>query len=99
MRVRFVGQPFAESTSLYEVLTTTLESTSATQLKVVVAWAKRSGLRRISEALTTFRNRGGRAELILGIDSRGATEQGLRMSGELFDTVHVFNDPSGRTFH
>lgn len=99
MRVRFVGQPFKGNPSVYEILSEALASDWADRLTAVVAWAKRSGLRHLAASLDVFKEKGGIAELILGIDAQGATEEGLRMSIELFDSVHVLNDPSGRTFH
>lgn len=64
-----------------------------------MAWAKRSGLDKIAGQLEVFREQGGQARLIVGIDEGGATRQGLELARELFTAVHVFHDPTGRTFH
>jgi hypothetical protein len=99
MNIRFVGQPFEDGSNLYEVLTEGVEAGDIASLSAAVAWAKRSGLRRLEAALREIRDGGGRTQLVVGIDERGATEEGLRMAMELFDEVYVLNDPSGRTFH
>jgi hypothetical protein len=69
------------------------------ELDVIVAWAKRSGLSRLQPHLEASRDRGGQARLVVGIDEGGATRQGLELARVLFDSVHVFHDRSGRTFH
>lgn len=99
MIIRFVGQPFDDARNLHDFLTDTLENEDIIELSVVTAWAKRSGLRRIRMPLHDFRDRGGSARMILGIDEGGATKQGLELAMELFDEVKVFHDPAGRTFH
>jgi HKD family nuclease len=99
MEVRFVGQPFADNSNLFETLRDAAASGEVEQLSVLVAWAKRSGLRRLTSLFDRLRADGARSRLIVGIDERGATEEGLRLALELFDDVHVLNDPSGRTFH
>ena len=65
---------------------------------MVVAWAKRSGLARIADRLTRFRDRGGFVELIIGVSEGGATIEGLELSLALADRPYVFHHP-GRTFH
>lgn len=69
------------------------------ELKIAVAWVKRSALSRLEDQLKVFRNRGGISSVIIGIDEGGATIQGLRLALELFDTAYIFHDPSSRTYH
>lgn len=69
------------------------------ELRIGVAWMKRSGLSRIANELGAFRKSGGHAEAIVGIDEGGATRQGLEDALLLFDDVRVFHDPARRTFH
>jgi len=99
MRVRFVGQPFEDSSNLHDFFTGALANSKIDELTVVTAWAKRSGLGRIEAELQAFRHRGGASSIILGIDEGGATEQGLRLAMELFDSTYVFRDRNRRTFH
>jgi hypothetical protein len=99
VEVRFVAQPFAEGRDLRDFLTTVGADVDLMQLDVVVAWAKRSGLSRLQPHLETIHDRGGQMRLVVGIDEGGATRQGLELARVLFDSVHVFHDRSGRTFH
>ncbi len=99
MIVDFIGQPFREESNLYDFFDSTLRDEAFDSLRVVTAWAKRSGLRRVSGPLRDLRARGGRAEIMVGIDEGGATRQGLELALELFDAVWVFHDPTRRTFH
>lgn len=68
------------------------------KVTIVTAWAKRSGLARISERVSKFRDRGGILEIILGVSEGGATQEGLELALEIADSVQVFHDPR-RTFH
>lgn len=99
MTVRFLGQPFGEEGQFGRSLQAALASDDLRALWAIVAWAKRSGLSRIGPALQEFRARGGRAEVIVGIDEGGATKEGLELARQLFDEVLVFHDPGNRTFH
>lgn len=99
MEIAFVGQPFADEGNLREFVDEAVGDASVEKLSVMTAWAKYSGLIRVKDQLESFRARGGTSRLIVGIDEGGATEQGLRLALELFDSVHVLFDRSGRTFH
>lgn len=99
MQVRFVAQPFADGRDLRDFLSAVTADADLTQLDVVVAWAKRSGLSRLQPHLEALRDRGGQMRLVVGIDEGGATRQGLELARTLFDRVHVFHDRTGRTFH
>lgn len=99
MDIRFVGQPFADGSDLRDYLEFVASDDSLADLTIVVAWAKRSGLRRARALLETIRARGGRMRILVGIDEGGATKQGLELAMELFDEAHVFHDETGRTFH
>lgn len=65
----------------------------------VVAWTQLSGLEPLAPAMNDLRARGGAAEAIVGIDGGIATREALDRAVELFDPIHVFHDPSMRTFH
>jgi hypothetical protein len=100
MHVRFLGGPFAASgPALGSVLQDHLGEPAFTQLDIVVAWAKRSGLRHVRETMRRFRQRGGVIRAIIGIDERGATHQGLAMMRAQADEMWIYRDPSGGTFH
>lgn len=99
MELRFVGQPFADGTDLRDFLEIVAADDGLIDLTIVVAWAKRSGLRRARSYIEMVRARGGRSRILVGIDEGGATRQGLELAIELFDEVHVFHDETDRTFH
>lgn len=97
--VSFVAQPFADGRDLRDFLNAIATEPAINELDVVVAWAKRSGLRRVRTQLEAVRDRPGTTRLIVGIDEGGATRQGLELAREVFSSVHVFHDNSWRTFH
>ena len=100
MKLTFLAQPFPSfggSTATW--LTDVLVNSSATRLQLAVAWVKRSGLARLNDSLAAFRQRGGEASAIVGIDEGGATAQGLRLAMEVFDSVHIYHERGSRTFH
>jgi hypothetical protein len=99
VQVSFVAQPFANGRDLDEFLKAVAADDTINELDVVVAWAKRSGLRRVRPYLEAVRDRPGATRLIVGIDEGGATRQGLELAREIFSLVHVFHDNSWRTFH
>jgi hypothetical protein len=98
VRVRFVSQPFQGGTDLRDFLQAVAAGPGHTTLRMVVAWAKRSGLARVAGELTAIRARGGTVAAIVGVSEGGATEQGLRMLIEHTDEAYVFHDRR-RTFH
>lgn len=97
MKARFVGQPAQGQPSLLDFVEHVL-ATDADHLSIVVAWAKRSGLGRVSDQLEAFRARGGHVEMIVGVSEGGATQEGLALARDLSDEAYVFHDPR-RTFH
>lgn len=97
MRIRFLGQPFKQQPNLMDFIEHVRDS-EFSELKIAVAWAKRSGLGRIWEAVSKFRDNGGRVTLILGVSEGGATKEGLELAMEIADAAYVFHDPR-RTFH
>lgn len=100
MRATWVGQPLeAFGGWTADTLAGVLSDPAIHEFRVSVAWMKRSGLSRFGGAVVDFRERGGRAEVIVGIDEGGATHQGLSDALEIFDDVRIFHDPERRTFH
>ncbi|WP_420168303.1 phospholipase D-like domain-containing protein [Streptomyces violaceoruber] len=97
MKLRFVGQPFADHPNLVDFIEHARDD-GFNELKIAVAWAKRSGLGRVWDALEEFRSQGGRVLLILGVSEGGATREGLELALQVADEGYVFHDPR-RTFH
>lgn len=99
MNVEFLGQPWQDGTNLDDFLAEVTSQASPNQLRIAVAWAKRSGLIRIRPHLDAWRTGGGTVAMVVGLSEGGATRQGLEMALEVADSVHLFHDLSGRTFH
>lgn len=97
MQQRFVGQPFGEHLNLVDFIEHATTS-QYSDLRIAVAWAKRSGLGRIWDTLDTFRSQGGHVQLIIGVSEGGATKEGLELALAGADESYVFHDPR-RTFH
>lgn len=99
VRARLLAQPFADGSDLRDFLSGISVDETVNRLRIVVAWAKRSGLQRAEPYLRRIGERGGSLELVVGISEGGATRQGLELARDIFDSVHVVHDRSGRTFH
>ena len=99
VRVDFLGQPFHDADQIGTVITAALEAGGRESMWVATAWGKRSGLSRIANSLSMFREGGGRTEIVLGVDEGGATKEGLELALALYDKAYVFHDPGSRTFH
>jgi PLD-like domain len=93
-----VVQPFDDGTDLRDFFHAVASGTDFMTLRIVVAWAKRSGMRRAAGDLGAVRDRGGKVLAIVGVSEGGATEQGLNALLNQTDESHVFHD-AGRTFH
>jgi hypothetical protein len=99
MNIEFVAQPFPDSAQIGALVRSALEDEANSSAWFVSAWGKRSGLSRLAKQLEQFRARGGKAEVILGVDEGGATIEGLELASRLFDEAWIFHDPGARTFH
>lgn len=97
MKLRFAGQPFDEHPNLIDFIEH-VKTKDFDELKIAVAWAKRSGIGRVWDVLEEFRAQGGKVVLILGVSEGGATKEGLEMALQIADESYVFHDPR-RTFH
>lgn len=97
MNLRFLGQPFSDHPNLVDFIEHA-KGGGFDELRISVAWAKRSGLGRIWDSLQEFRDAGGKVVLIVGVSEGGATKEGLAMALEVADQAFVFHDPR-RTFH
>jgi HKD family nuclease len=63
-----------------------------------VAFVKASGMLRLVPSLRTFMERGGRVEIVAGIDDGITTRQALELIAKYSTTAYVFNNPM-TTFH
>lgn len=97
VNIHFVGQPFKQQRTLLDFIEHAKDG-GFDELKITVAWAKRSGLGRIWDALEEFRSWGGTVTLIVGVSEGGATREGLELALQASDASYVFHDPR-RTFH
>jgi HKD family nuclease len=66
--------------------------------RACVAFAKASGVLRLAPALQFFIDRGGRVEIVVGIDEGITTKQALELVMKYSTTAFVFNNPV-TTFH
>ncbi len=99
MRLSLLIQPYRHSESAATFLTEALRDPKSSKLLVATAWLRASGLQPVSASIDALRNRGGRADLLVGLDYRGTTRQGLTQAVRLFNRVYVVHDVEGRTFH
>lgn len=97
MELRYLGQPFEQDATLADFIADAANG-GYSEIKIAVAWAKRSGLSRVWDELTAFRDAGGHLTIVVGVSQGGATVEGLELVMELADDAYVFHDPR-RTFH
>jgi hypothetical protein len=99
VRPRLVVQPYLQKESAGTVLAGALADPAVDQFVASAAWLRMSGLNVIAPSIEGLHRRGGHAELLVGLDYRGTTLQGLRAAIDVFDRVYVVHDVEGRTFH
>jgi len=92
-----LDQPLGRRRLLKE-LRAALKNQRHKRLRIAVAWAKSGPLLRLKDDLEAWNLRGGRAELIVGIDQRGTSIEALELALKLFDKVYVTRDKR-ITFH
>ncbi len=66
--------------------------------RICVAFAKASGVLRLAPTLQRFLERGGRVEIVVGIDEDITTRQALELIMKFSTAAYVFNNPAA-TFH
>lgn len=98
MKATFVSQPFSGGPDMQSFIVSCTADPAMSHLDIVVAWAKRSGLRLVEPSLAAFKARGGTIRMIVGISEGGATRQGLKITREIATEPYVLHVP-GRTFH
>lgn len=99
VKLRLLDQPFGNEARVGPVITRALEDPEHREFWFATAWAKRSGLSRLSAPLRGFRSRGGAVYGVVGLDEAGATWEGLELALDLCDQGYVFHDSGPRTFH
>ena len=93
-----VNQPHDEQLGIQ--LIQVLEGNQFHQLTIMVAYAKLSGVYRISPYLEKFRNNGGSIRCVVGIDQQNTTYDALGQLLKLANEVYVFHSESvSQTFH
>lgn len=77
-----------------------LESEKYSQLTVMVAYAKLSGVYRLLPYIETFHKKGGTVRFVVGIDQQNTTYDALLQLHRVSDAVSVFHSESiAQTFH
>lgn len=97
--VRIINQPIA--LRMGDIIKTSLANSGSFDcFYFIVAFAKKSGVSRIQEAMQSFKDNGGVIKGAIGIDSEGTSIQGLRLLLQLTDEVYIYHDKNpSRSFH
>lgn len=100
MKVTLTRQPYLDSASGASFLANAIGSdTELRRVIIASAWVRRSGLLALESELRALRARGGRVTMLVGVDLKGTTRQGLDLARDCTDSLFVVHDPEGRTFH
>ena len=76
-----------------------LESDEFHTLNIIVAFAKNSGVLRIKEALKSFKEKGGKVNIYVGIDLGGTSYEALTALLLHTDSLNVVHAEKSQTFH
>ena len=96
--LQVLAQPYRESAAGQTFITNALEDEKVTEVLILTAWVRESGMDLIAPALDVLRARGGTARLLFGVDLKGTSRQGVALAQKHFSDLYVVHDPS-RTFH
>jgi len=88
--IRPLDQPTGNRRLLGE-LKKALTTTSFTDLRFIIAFAKSGPLLRLKKLLTRWHEHGNTSSAIFGIDHRGTSREALDLALSLFDSVYVTN--------
>ncbi|OFN46042.1 phospholipase D family protein [Rothia sp. HMSC071F11] len=91
------NQPF--SGTMGEKLISLLNSEKYTDLTIIVAFAKESGVLRIKDALDEFRLAKGRVTAYVGIDLDGTSYEALTTLNQSVDSLNIIHSETSQTFH
>lgn len=98
--LKVLAQPYREVVSAGQTfMTTALGDEGVSQLLIVTAWVRQSGMELLVPSLEALRQRGGTARLLFGVDLQGTSRHGVDLARQHFTTAYAVHDPSGRTFH
>lgn len=93
-------QPFSQfGGSAKSFLQTALDDDRVDRFIAISAWIRSGGIDQLDEAMANFVARGGRSELLFGVDFGASSREALSSARSLFTTVDVVHDRSGGTFH
>ena len=95
--MELMNQPF--SGQLGDRLIELLDSADYHTLNVAVAFAKNSGVLRVKDAFSHFRERGGSVNVYVGVDLGGTSYEALTTLRLHTDSLNVVHSESGQTFH
>lgn len=95
--MEFMNQPFTGQ--LGDRLIELLESPEYHTLKIVVAFAKNSGVLRVKDSLEKFRSRGGKVNVYVGVDLGVTSYEALTALLLCTDTLNIVHSENGQTFH
>ena len=77
-----------------------LQNNDYTQLTIMVAYAKLSGVYRLFPYIEQFHKKGNRVRIIVGIDQQNTTYDALKQLSKISDNLFVFHSESiSQTFH
>lgn len=95
--MELMNQPF--SGQLGNRLIELLDSTDYHTLNIAVAFAKNSGVLRIKDSIESFRERGGKVNVYVGVDLGGTSYEALTALLLHTDSLNVVHSEKGQTFH
>ena len=95
--MELMNQPF--SGQLGDRLIELLDSADYHTLNVAVAFAKNSGVLRVKDAFSHFRERGGSVNVYVGVDLGGTSYEALTALRLHTDSLNVVHSERGQTFH
>lgn len=94
----FINQPFDSSLGAH--LESLLLKEEVKKLFILVAYAKKSGVIRLTKALQTFKENGGQVSIIVGIDQLNTSKEALELLYKLCDSLYVYhNEKIDQTYH
>lgn len=99
--MHIINQPWngrGEQTGDYIVRLLTQDTPRFEVFRACAAFVKTSGMLRLAPALQAFMDRGGRVEIVAGIDEDITTKQALELVIKYSTAAYVFHNPAA-TFH
>lgn len=96
--IELINQPF--DGQLGEILKNKLAEEKNKYFVIVSAFARNSGVLRLKESIQAFRDRGGKVDAFIGVDTHGTSYDALKNLLSLVDSLYVVHDSDfGVTFH